>query len=82
MSVVYNYDDIICDMKSKLQTCHELAGKNLIRTKQCRVAQQATKVKMPVFKIGDNVLLRNESAKKLEPLLAGPYTILEIDYKG
>jgi hypothetical protein len=79
---MYNYDDIICDIKSKLQTCHELARANLMQTKQHRVTQQASKTNMLIFKVRDKVLLRNENAKKLDPLWTGPYTILEVDQKG
>jgi hypothetical protein len=49
-SVVYNYDDIISDIKNKLQTCQELARANLIVTKQRWVAQQVTKINMPILK--------------------------------
>jgi hypothetical protein len=58
----------VSGIKSKLQTCHEVAKANLKQTKQLRVAQQANKFKMPLFKVGDKVLLRNENAKKLDPL--------------
>ena len=34
---------------------------------------------MPKFYVGDQVLLRNEKAGKLDPLFVGPYTIVEID---
>jgi len=81
-SVTYNYDDIVCDIKNKLQTCHEIARENLMQTKQHRVAQQAVKINMPHFQVGDKVLLRNENDKKLDPLWKGPYTISEVDKKG
>ena len=79
---LYNYDDIVYDVKEKLQTCHEIAQANLMKSKQHRVAQQARKVNMPVFNKGDKVLLRNEKAGKLDSLWAGPYTIYEIDPNG
>jgi hypothetical protein len=79
---VYNYDDIVCDIKNKLQICHEVARANLMQTKQHRVAQQAKKTNMPLFKVGDKVLIRNENAKKLDPLWLGPHTIVEVDPKG
>jgi hypothetical protein len=81
-SVMYNYDDIICDIKSKLQICQELARANLMQTKQHRVARQVTKINMPILNVGDKVLLRNENAKKLDPLWMGPYIILEVDQNG
>jgi hypothetical protein len=36
---------------------------------------------MPLFKVGDKVLIRNENAKKLDLLWLGPHTILEIHPK-
>jgi hypothetical protein len=72
----------LCDIKNKLQICHEIARANLMQTKQHRVVQQATKLNMPIFKVGDQLLMRNENDKKLDPLWTGPYTITEIDQKG
>jgi len=53
-----------------------------MKLKQHRVAQQASKVNMPILNKGDKVLLRNEKAGKLDSLWAGPYTIDEIDPNG
>jgi len=53
---VYNYDDVIHEIKRKLQERHELARANLMQTKQRRVAQQASKVNMHKFYVGDKVL--------------------------
>lgn len=79
---VYNYDDLVHDVKQKLQACHEVARANLMQSKQQRVAQQASKVNMPTFNKGDKVLLRNEKAGKLDSPWAGPYTIYEMDPNG
>jgi len=79
---LYNYDDIVHEVKQKLQTCQEIARANLMQSKQCRVAQQASKVNMPIFHKGDKILLRNEKAGKLDSFWAGPYTIYEIDPNG
>jgi len=46
-----------------------------MKSKQRRVAQQASKFNMPIFNKGDKVLLCNEKAGKLDPLWAGPHTI-------
>ena len=43
---IYNYDDLVHDVKRKLQVCHEIARDNLRRTKQHRVAQQMSKVNL------------------------------------
>jgi len=79
---LYNYDDIVHDVKQKLQTCHEIARANLMQSKQRRIAQQTSNVNMPIFNKGDKVLLRKEKAGNLDSLWAGPYTIYEIDPNG
>jgi hypothetical protein len=52
-----------------------------VQTKQHRAAQQASKINMSKFSVGDKVLLRNEKAGKLDPLWSGPFVIVEIDSK-
>ena len=79
---VYNYDDLVHDVKLKLQRCHELARANLMQTKRLRIAQQTSKVNMLKFYVGNKVLLRNEKAGKLDPIWAGPHDIIEVDPNG
>jgi len=76
---LYNYGDTVHDVKQKLQICHEIARANLMKSKQRRVAQQASKVNMPIFNKGGKVLLRNEKAGKLDSLWAWHSTIYETD---
>ena len=77
-SPTYNYDDLVHDVKRKLQVCQEIAR----RTKQHRVAQQMPKVDLPLLQIGDEVLLRNEKVSKLDSQWLGLYFITEIDAYG
>jgi hypothetical protein len=79
---VYNYDDLLHDIKRKLQECHEIARTNLKQTKQHRVAQQLSKVNAPNLIVGDKVLLKNEKASKLDPLWLGPFELVEVDPNG
>jgi hypothetical protein len=37
---------------------------------------------MPVFQVGDLVLLKNEKSSKLDPLCLGPFKVLEVDQQG
>lgn len=53
-----------------------------MQTKQRRVAQEASKVKMHKFYEGDKVLPRNEKAGKFDPVWVGPYVIVEVDPSG
>ena len=53
---LYNYDDIVHDVKQKLQVCHKIATENLMQSKQQRAARQSS-VNMPNFTKGDRMLL-------------------------
>jgi hypothetical protein len=79
---LYNYDDLIFDIKKWLQECHEIVRSNLIGTKQKRIEDQRNKVHMHVFREGGAVLLRNEEAGKLDPIWLEPYKILDLDHRG
>jgi hypothetical protein len=78
----YNYDDLIVDVKKRLQDCHENARADLIQSKQKKIEDQKCKVHMPLVQEGDMVLLKNEKAGKLDPLWLGPYKVIEVDHKG
>jgi hypothetical protein len=78
---VYNYDDLVHDIKRRLQECHKLARANIMQSKQHRVAQQDSNVNVSKFSVGDKVLLCNEKAGKLDPLWSGPLVIVQTDYK-
>jgi hypothetical protein len=78
---VYNYDDLVHDINRRMQECHKLARAYSVQSKQHRAAQQASKVNMSKFSVGDKVLLCNEKAGKLDPLWAGPFVIVETDSK-
>jgi len=79
---MYNYDDVVHDIKRRLQECHKLARANLVQSKQHRVAEQASKVNISKFYVGDKVLLRNEKAGKLDAIWKGPFVIVETDSDG
>jgi len=79
---VYNYDDVVYDVKRKLQECHEVARTNLKQTKQHRVARQLSKVNAPKLLVGDKVLMKNEKAGKLDSIWLGPFYVLEVDPNG
>jgi len=75
---LYNYEDIVKDIKFKLQNCHAKAQENLINFKH----KQQRKVKSNAieFKENDIVLLKVEARGKLEPLWKGPYEIRKIEW--
>jgi hypothetical protein len=73
---LYNFDDIILEIKRKMQNCQQLAKERLIKFKE----MQSQKVKSNEYKRNKNdlVLLRVETRQKLEPLWKGPFEIQEI----
>jgi hypothetical protein len=73
---LYNFEDIVLEIKHKMQNCQQLARERLVKFKE----SQGQKVKSNEyeFKKDDLVLLRVEQRQKLEPLWKGPYEIKEI----
>jgi transposase InsO family protein len=74
---LYNFDDIVRDIKYKMQNCQQLARERLIKFKEL----QRLKVKSNShdFKENDLALLRVENKQKLDPIWKGPYEIKEIE---
>lgn len=75
----YNYDDYALELKFRLQNSWKIARENLIHRK-LKVKESFDKSSNLVnFKIGDKVLLRNETRKKLDPVWEGPYIVTEVN---
>jgi transposase InsO family protein len=80
----YNYDDYVAGLKSRLQTVHQQAHKNLIASKgKSKEYYDKTSREMNL-QVGDKVLLFDETvrrgrSRKLNAQWIGPYTITEID---
>jgi hypothetical protein len=80
----YNYDDYVLELKSRLQTAHEVAKEKLLEAKQKSrryYNQRAEKVKLNT---GDRVLsfdetMRRGRCRKLSSQRIGPYEVLGID---
>jgi hypothetical protein len=77
----YNY---IRELQSRLQFSYELAKSNLITKKERSKEQHDKTVNIPLFSVGDKVLLHDEKIRrgrslKLSPPWIGPYEIMEID---
>jgi hypothetical protein len=73
---LYNFDDIVLEIKQKMQNCNQIARERLVKFKEL----QAQKVKFNDhdFKENDLALLKVESRHKLDPLWKGPYEIKKI----
>jgi hypothetical protein len=80
----YNYDDYVMELKSRLQTAHDVAKQKLITAKQKSKEYFDTKAKEIQIDIGDKVLLYDETvrrgrSKKLSSQWIGPYEVIEVD---
>jgi hypothetical protein len=73
---LYNFDDIVLQIKSRMQNCQQIARERLMKFKE--IQQQKVKHNDYTFKESDLVLLRVENRQKLDPLWKGPYEIKEM----
>jgi hypothetical protein len=73
---IYNFDDIVLQIKNRMQNCQQIARDRLMKFKEMQ--QQRVKHSDCEFKENDLVLLRVENRQKLDPLWKGPYEIKEM----
>jgi hypothetical protein len=73
---LYNFDDVVLEIKRKMQNCQQLAKERLVKFKEA----QGQKVKSNEYNFNTNdlVLLRIETRQKLEPSWKGPFEIQEM----
>ena len=80
----YNYDDYVSELKSRLQTVHQDAHRNLIASKGKSKEHYDKTSRDLNLHVGDKVLLFDETvrrgrSRKLSSQWIGPYTITELD---
>jgi hypothetical protein len=73
---LYNFEDVVKDIKYKMQNCQQVARERLVKFKE----SQKEKVKSydHEFKENDLALLRVQNRKKLDPLWKGPYELRKL----
>lgn len=81
-AIQYNLDNYAHELKERLRVGNKVARENLNQEKQIAKNQYDKKVNNKMFKVGDKVLLYDETlrrgrSKKLESLWVGSYTIIE-----
>ena len=77
---IYNYDAYFKELKHKLQTAALKAKTLLEQSKQKRINTQS-KFSNPInVHIGDQVWLKKENRRKLDPVYSGPFTIVNIQH--
>jgi hypothetical protein len=82
--VQYTYDNCLNELQSRLQSSYELAKNSLLARKEKNKVQHDKTVNIPLFALGDKVLLHNERIRrgrslKLSPPWIGPYEIVDIN---
>lgn len=76
---MYNYDDYAAELKFKLQTAHEFARQQQIKSKNENKHYYDQNAELDEYEIGDKILIINHAPKtKLHDLYLGPYEIIEI----
>jgi hypothetical protein len=80
----YNYDDYVAELKSKLQTSHQRARENLIKSKGRNKEHYDETARALKLRVGDKVLLYDETvrrgrSRKLSAQWIWPYTVTEVD---
>jgi hypothetical protein len=80
----YNYDDYVMELRSRLQTAHEVSRQKLIAAKEKSKEHFDVKAKEVSVNIGDKVLLYDETvrrgrSKKLNNQWIGPYEVVGVD---
>lgn len=80
LSVVYNYEDYLSFIKNRLKSSYEIARQNLLISKEKSKIYYDKNCNPVTFKIGDQVLLKNElkSKNKLDSLWHGPHLVVDI----
>ena len=82
----YTYDDYLSELKTKLQVTRKVAKSNIIDEKQKSKINYDQKIITPQVKVGDLILLSDESTKKglnkkLSPPWLGPYKVISLKDK-
>lgn len=74
---LYVFSDYPLELKFRLQRACLDARENLIQSKLNRKEKFDVKTKSVTYKIGSNVLIRNESGKKMDQIYDGPFTVVK-----
>jgi hypothetical protein len=79
----YTYDNYIRELQSSLQSSYELARNNLIAKKERTKEYHDRNANVPLFTVGDKVLLHDEKVRggrslKLTPPWIGHYLVTEV----
>ena len=74
---LYNPDNYSLELRYRLQVAHRDAQENLLKSKQLRKTKYDKNVNQVRYEKGDLILLKNETASKLDTLYTGPFIVIE-----
>lgn len=82
--MLYNPDDVVREIKLRLQTCAQIARENLIKSKEKSKEYYDRNQNAVDFKENDKVLLFDQSlrrgrSRKLSSQWCGPFTVIKVD---
>lgn len=77
---IYNFEAYFKELQFKLQTAAQKAKVLLEKSKEKRISKQALKSNPIEIQIGSKVWLKKENRRKLDPVYAGPFTIINIQH--
>jgi hypothetical protein len=82
--VRYDYNSYVQELQSRLQSSYEVARTNLKAKKERSKEYYDRNINVPLFAVGEKVLLHNEKVRhsrstKLCPPYIGPYEIISVD---
>lgn len=73
----YNLDDYSTIMKLKLRHAHDAARRQLIHQKTQRKVNYDENKRQITFKVGELVLIKDETSKKLDARYKGPFKVID-----
>lgn len=74
---LYNPDNYNLELRYRLQVAHRDAQNNLLKSKKVRKSVYDKNINQVRYKKGDLILLKNETANKLDTLYNGPFIVIE-----
>jgi hypothetical protein len=82
--VIYNYDNYVQELQSRLQSSYEVARSNLSINKERSKEYYDRNINVPLFAVGEKVFLHDEHVRrgrsaKLSQPYNGPYEKITID---
>jgi hypothetical protein len=79
VSPCYNSDNYALELKFRLQQAAKEARENLIRSKEVNKRRYDAHLNTHEYKVGDKVLVKNETGRKLDSLFTGPYEVTFVE---